>query len=276
MQEGGPGVKIAVAGKGGVGKTLIAATIAWTFARAGIRTLAIDADPTPNLALSLGVPASEADAIVPVTENDPLIKKKTQTAYPGVYNLNFSVEDIVRDCAVATPSGVHLVVMGTVKAMGSGCTCPANSVIRNLLRHVVLDRDDAVVLDMEAGTEHLGRGTAEGVDLMMVVSDANKKSLATACAIARIARDSGIPRVALAGSRVSGPEEERIIRDAAQANALPVIGMVPFDPAVARAGVDGSPVPAMEGFPAIRAIEEIGHRIMTELPATGKKPGASV
>jgi CO dehydrogenase maturation factor len=270
-------MKIAIAGKGGVGKTLLAAGLAWTLARSGTRTIAIDADPSPNLALSLGVLSPEADAIVPITENSDLIRKKTGTAYPGVYNLNFSVDDVIRDFAIATPSGVFLIVMGTVKAMGSGCTCPANSVIRNLLRHVVIDRDEAVVLDMEAGIEHLGRGTAEGVDLMVVVSDANKKSLAVAGTIAKMARDAGIPRIGLVGNRIAGATEEAVVRKAAQEQGLAVIGIIPFDPAITRAGIVGSPVPAMEGLPAIRAIEEIGHRIIATLPektGAGKKQGA--
>ncbi|MDO9540499.1 MAG: P-loop NTPase [Methanocalculus sp.] len=262
-------MKIAVAGKGGVGKTLVASGLAWALARSGYKTIAIDADPSPNLALSLGLDQEVADAIIPVSENERLIKLKTGTAFPGVYNLNFSVDDVVRDYAIPTPSGVHLLVMGTVKSMGSGCTCASNSVIRALLRHLVIDRDEAVVLDMEAGIEHLGRGTAEGVDMMIVVSDANKKSLTIAGTIVRMALDAGIPRVELAGNRITNITEETIIKTFAQEHNIPVVGIVPFDPAIMAGGIAGSSVMAFENTPAIRMIEEIGHRIELVKPAKG-------
>ncbi len=117
-------MKIAIAGKGGVGKTVMAGCIAWSLARDGFTTLAIDADSSPNLALSLGLSQEEAAQIVPVLENDELIKKKTGTGFSGVYNLNFSVDDIVRDFSVLTPAGVHLLVMGAVKSMGAGLRMP--------------------------------------------------------------------------------------------------------------------------------------------------------
>lgn len=262
MQDDGGDMKIAVAGKGGVGKTLIASGLAWSFSRAGLTTIAIDADPSPNLALSLGLSAKETSAIVPISENEALIKKKTGTSFPGVYNLNFSVDDIIRDFSVSTPSGVHLLVMGTVKSMGSGCTCPANSVTRALIRHLVVDQSDVVVLDMEAGIEHLGRGTAEQVDVMIVASDANKKSLAIAATIARMAQDAGIPRVELVANRIENPGEESLVRAFALEHQLAVLGIVPFDPAVVRAGIEGSPVMALEGTPAFCAIEAIGWKIM--------------
>ncbi len=204
-------MKIAIAGKGGVGKTLIASGLAWSFVRGGLTTIAIDADPSPNLALSLGLLPAETNAIIPISENETLIQKKTGTSFPGVYNLNFSVDDIIRDFAVSTSSGVYLLVMGTVKSMGSGCTCPANSVTRALIRHLVVDRDDAVVMDMEAGIEHLGRGTAEQVDMMIVVTDANKKSLSVAATIARMAQDAGIHRVELVGNRIANPDEDTLV-----------------------------------------------------------------
>ena len=250
-------MKVAVAGKGGVGKTVIASGIAWSLARAGYQTLAIDADSSPNLALSLGLSAEEAARIVPVLDNKELIDEKTGTDFPGVYNLSFSVDDIVRDFSVDTPAGVHLLVMGTVKALGAGCACPGNSVVRALLRHLVVERDEAVVLDMEAGVEHLGRGTAEAVDWMLVVSDANRKSLATAANIARIARAAGIAHVALVGNRLEGDAQREIVNAFAREQGIPVLGFVPFDPAVEESGIKGSSVLALEGTPALRAIEAV-------------------
>ncbi len=255
-------MKIAVAGKGGVGKTVIASGIALSLARAGYTTLAIDADPSPNLALSLGLSREEEARIVPVVENEGLIKMKTGTDFMGVYNLNFSVDDIVRDYSVPTPAGVHLLVMGAVKSAGAGCACPANSLVRALLRHLVVERDEAVVLDMEAGVEHLGRGTAEAVDWMLVVSDANRKSLAIASTIAKMAREAGISRVAMVGNRVESEEQKGIISSFASQHEIPLQGVVPFDCAVVDSGINGSSVLALAGTPALESIEKLALRLI--------------
>ena len=182
----------------------------------GFRTIAVDADPTPNLGVSLGLTIREAAAILPISENAILIESKTRTGFPGVYSLTFSVDDVIRDYAVPTPSGAKLLVMGAVKGMGSGCSCAANTVLRNLIRHLVVDNDEALVLDMEAGLEHLGRGTAEGVDVMLIITDANAKSLETARVISRMASESGLPNVFLAGNRIGSEDEMRIVSAFAQ------------------------------------------------------------
>jgi CO dehydrogenase maturation factor len=254
-------MKIAIAGKGGVGKTVIASGIAWSLARDGYTTLAIDADSSPNLALSLGLSQDEAARIVPVLENEELIKRKTGTGFSGVYNLNFSVDDIVRDFSIPTPAGVHLLVMGAVKSMGGGCACPGNSVIRALLRHLVVERDEAVVLDMEAGLEHIGRGTAEGVDWMLVVSDANKKSLNTAATIAGMAREAGITHVAMVGNRIENNEQKEIISAFAGQHKIPLLGVVPFDPAVMQSDIQGGSVLTLDGTSAFKAIDDIRRRL---------------
>ena len=254
-------MKIAVAGKGGSGKTLVAGSLAFLLSRAGYTTLAIDADSAPNLSLLLGLSPEKSDAIVPISKNAELIAAKTGTAYPGVYSLNFTVDDVVAKYAIATPAGPHLLVMGTVTSMGAGCTCPANSMVRTLLRHLLMERDDMVILDMEAGVEHIGRGTAESVDMMLVVSDAHQQSLAIAGRIAAMAQDAGIPRVELVGNRVLDAGQEMVIGDFARAHALTVAGMIPFDPAVTRAGVAGDSVAALQGSAALDATSAILSRI---------------
>jgi CO dehydrogenase maturation factor len=258
-------VKIAVTGKGGVGKTLIAAGLAWSLARSGKKTIAIDADPSPNLGLMLGLSQEQADAIIPLSENESLIREKTGTAFPGVYNLNFSVTDVVRDFAVHTPAGVHLLVMGTVRQMGAGCTCSANSLVRNLLRHLMMERNEAVVLDMEAGIEHLGRGTADSVDLMLVVTTADCRAISAAGTIVRMAKRAGIPLVMLAGNRIEGAPQEDLVRGWAEKNAIPVIGFIPYDRSVADAGITGSSVLSLQTSPAMAAIG----RMMAAVPLAG-------
>ena len=235
-------MKIAVSGKGGTGKTFIAGTLAAQFSTKGHSVIAIDADPSPNLALTLGLSQEEAGKIVPIAENEQLIKLKTGTDYSGVFRLTFTVDDIIGKHAVATPSGAHLMVMGTVRSMGSGCTCPAHSVIKALLRHLIVERNEIVILDMDAGIEHLGRGTAEHVDVMLVVSDANRKSLEVAKTICRMAKDSAIQKVGLVGNRIAGPVQEQAVRAFAEKNVISVLAMVPFDQDVSDSGITGAPV----------------------------------
>jgi CO dehydrogenase maturation factor len=261
-------MKAAVCGKGGVGKTFIAAGLARCLAGSGHAVLAIDADSSPNLGLSLGLSVEEAARIVPIAENEALIRLKTATEYAGVFRLTFTVDDIIRDHAVPTPSGIPLLVMGTVRAMESGCTCPAHSVVKALMRHLVVDRSEAVILDMEAGIEHLGRGTASRVDSLLVVTDANRKSLETAGAICRLARDSRIAQVGLVGNRVNGPGHEKAIRDFAEGHGIGIIALIPYDEGVAEAGIAGSS-PYGTGSAAFGAIEALARNLAgTEDPSS--------
>jgi CO dehydrogenase maturation factor len=257
-------MKIAITGKGGVGKTLVAAGLALSLTKNGYNTIAIDADPTPNLALSLGIPLKEANEIIPISENKILIDSKTDTGYPGIYALNFSVKDIIKNYSIPTPRGVSLLVMGTVKSMGSGCTCAANSVIRSLLQHLVVERDEAIVLDMEAGLEHLGRGTAESVDYMLIVSDANAKSLNTARVISIMAHNFGIPKIMLIGNKIDTNLQKNTIKKYAKDNDLIIAGYIPFDQVVAEAGINGDSLLPMQNSTALRAIDRIRRLIVKQ------------
>ncbi|MFW6117492.1 MAG: cobyrinic acid a,c-diamide synthase, partial [Thermoproteota archaeon] len=213
--------------------------------------------PSPNLALTLGLPREETRQIVPVSENEALIESKTNTGYPGVYQLTFKVDDVVRDFSVKTPLGVNLVVMGTVRSMGSGCTCPANAVVRALLRHLVVERDEAVILDMEAGVEHLGRGTTSNVDSMLIVADANMKALEIAKHIHHLATSAGMEDVFLVGNKVRSQVQTEAIQKFAKENNLPILDLVPFDPKVMEAEMQGETPLKYPDSPAIRVIREL-------------------
>ncbi len=224
-------MKIAVSGKGGVGKTTISALLARAFLERGYTVLAIDADPNPNLALALGVPLEQADGIVPISENAPLIEEKTGAkpqSSGGVFRLSFQVDDIIRRFGISTPAGVSLIVMGAVRSAGQGCMCPANALIRSLLRHLLMKPEEAAIVDMEAGIEHFGRGTAEHVDAMLVVTDSGLSSLETAKRICRLSRDAGISRVFLVGNRVAN-DDSQAIRIYAESIFVPLIGFLPYD-----------------------------------------------
>jgi CO dehydrogenase maturation factor len=256
-------MKIAVSGKGGVGKTLVSGTLAGYFAKKGFKVMAIDADPSPNLALTLGIPVEEANQIVPISEDAELLKSKTQTDYPGVYKLHFTVDDIIEKNGMQSPYGVNLLVMGSVKSAGGGCACPANAVIRELLRHLIVERDEAVVVDMEAGVEHMGRGTASQVDIMLIVADASRKSLEIAKKIYGLAKDLEINDVFIVGNRVRDSEEKEIITDFTEKNRLPLLALIPYDETVMKADRIGeTPLKYAETSDSISAIQGIGEKLL--------------
>ena len=248
-------MKIAVSGKGGVGKTLIAAGLARGFAQRGLKTIAIDADSSPNLALTLGLSAEEARKIVPISENKELVDSKTSTGYSGVYRLSFTVDDIVREYSVSTPFGVNLIVMGTVKSMGSGCMCAPNAVIRALLRHLIVDRNEAVVLDLEAGVEHIGRGTAKQVDALLIVADSNLKSLEIAKHIHDLASKAEMKQLYLVGNRVMNEAQKTAIRTFAEKNGLSLLTLIPFDPRVTDADMQGETALMKKEIEAVEVID---------------------
>jgi CO dehydrogenase maturation factor len=257
-------MKIAVSGKGGVGKTLIAGGLACSFVDRGFKTIAIDADPSPNLALTLGLTAEMARKILPISDNKKLIESKTDTGYSGVYRLSFKVDDVVREYSVSTPFGVNLIVMGTVRSMGSGCTCPENAVVRALLRHLVVERDEAVVLDTEAGVEHMGRATAKHVDTMLIIADPNMKSLEIAKHIKELASGSSINKVYLVGNKVAGKAQEETIRNFAQENSLEILTSIPFDQTVADMEMKGETPLKNRNSEAVRAIDGLASMLISK------------
>jgi CO dehydrogenase maturation factor len=250
-------MKVAVSGKGGVGKTLIAAGLARGFAERGLKTIAIDADSSPNLALTLGLSAEEARTIVPISENKELVESKTGTGYSGVYRLSFTVDDIVRDYSTATPLSVNLIVMGTVKAMEAGCMCAPNAVIRAILRHLIVDRNEAVVLDFEAGVEHIGRGTARQVDALLIVADSNLKSLEIAKHIHDLAANAGMQQLYLVGNRIMNETQKEAVKSYAEKNGLSILAFIPFDAKVIEADTLGKTPLEDREITAVSAIDDM-------------------
>ena len=251
-------MKIAVTGKGGVGKTTIAGTLAYMLHRKGFNVLAVDADPNANLSYTLGLKREEAESIIPISENWALIEEKTGVkpdSYGAIFRLNFTVDDIVERYAVKTPCGVNLLVMGVVREAAGGCMCPANYLIRMLLRHLIVRREEAVIADMEAGTEHLARGTAKHVGAMLVVVEPSAKALETARRIRSLAIQMRIGKILLVGNKIQDDKDETFIRDFSEKNGIPILGIVHYDPAVREADLSGNSI--FLSSPSSSAVQEI-------------------
>ncbi|MDR3314998.1 MAG: AAA family ATPase [Coriobacteriales bacterium] len=208
-------LKIAVTGKGGVGKTTLASVLAGLYAREGRTVLAVDADPDANLGLALGFTEEEVLAITPISKMNDLINERTgsdSAGYGRFFKINPRVDDIPDRFAVAK-NGVKLLLMGTVESGGGGCVCPEHVMLKRIISHLVLNRDDVVIMDMEAGLEHLGRGTADMVDRFIVVVEPGTRSIQTYHKIKQLAADLGITRVSIVGNKVRSTADEDYLRE---------------------------------------------------------------
>lgn len=231
-------LKIAVGGKGGVGKTTVTALLARCLAAdEANKVITIDADPVANLAAGLGIP--EDPPITPIAELSELIAERTG-AKPGTmggfFTLNPKVDDIPERFS-REQDGVKLLVMGTVQSGGSGCICPESTILKALMTHLVLYRDELVLMDMEAGVEHLGRATSGSVDALVVVVNPGARSRNAAHTIRKLGKDIGIKNIVILGNRVRGPEDEELIR-----STLPdfeLIGCIPEHPEIVDADRNG-------------------------------------
>jgi CO dehydrogenase maturation factor len=244
-------MKIAITGKGGVGKTTLTALLAQAYADMGRQVLAVDADPSPCLAGALGFPEELRAQLHPIAEMDALIEERTGAkprTVGGFFTLNPRVDDIPERFSVLH-RGVRLLEMGSVDLGGSGCICPESAMLKTLFTHLLFRKDDVLLLDMYAGVEHLGRATVDFVDAMLVVVEPTRRSLGTATQIKKLANDIGLTRLYLVGNKVRNEEEAKFLES--ETPELPVLGYLPADFAVQEA--DRLNIPVYDHVQSLRA-----------------------
>jgi len=253
-------MKIAVTGKGGVGKTTLSAVLARLYAAEGRKVLAVDVDPDANLGLALGFTPKALASLSPVSEMRELIAERTGASeenYGKFFRINPRVDDIPDRFSIEH-AGVKLLVMGTVDTGGSGCVCPEHVMLKRVLSHLIIQRDEVVIMDMEAGLEHLGRGTASGMDSFIVVIEPGARSIQTYEKVKQLAADLGINRVRVVANKVRSETDRNFI--ASRIPSEDLLGFISYSEDIID--VDRKGVSPYDFCPG--AVEEI-KRIKTQI-----------
>ena len=230
-------MKVAITGKGGVGKTTLSSTLARLYAAEGRMVLAADVDPDANLGLALGLSQEEVDSIVPISKMRTLVEERTGANEANkFFKLNPYVADIPEKFAKDI-NGVKLLVMGTVDVGGTGCVCPEHVMLKSILSALTYRKDDVVIMDMEAGLEHLGRGTAANMDQFIVVIEPGARSVQTYRNVKRLASDLGVKKVRVVANKLRDERDEEFIRQSIPEEDL--LGFIHFNPEIMDADRQG-------------------------------------
>lgn len=256
-------MRIAIAGKGGTGKTTLTGTLARALGQEGRSVLAVDADSNPNLATVLGVPPAQAEALIYLPRD--LMQRRTEP--DGSTKVYFSrpPSEVIAQYGVEGPDGVRLVVMGKVQHGGAGCMCGAHGVVRGLLGEIVAQGDYTgdVLVDMEAGLEHFSRGTGRHVSCVLAVLEPYYRSMETASRVADLAKELGIAEVVAVSNKVRDRADRDAINDFCAKRGMPLLGEIPHDAALADAERHGlSPIEHSPDSPAVRAVRSLAKQLM--------------
>jgi CO dehydrogenase maturation factor len=233
-------VKLAIAGKGGVGKTTLASLLAGVYSSEGRSVIAIDADPDANLAAALGIPKEEASRITPIAQMKDLIEQRTGVkvgSFGSFVKLNPRVDDIPERFS-ARRGNIRLMLLGTVKGGGAGCICPESALLRSLMSHLLLERSEVVIMDMEAGLEHLARGTSAGVDAFIIVVEPGMRSVQTAESIQSLATDLGISRCFAVGCKTASDADRLFITE--NLPDIELLGFINYNPKIVESDRKGT------------------------------------
>ena len=250
-------MKIAISGKGGVGKTTLAGSLALAFAKQGKNVLTVDADPAYSLASSLGIPPKQANEITPLAMMKDFINERTESqtgTYGSFFKINPKVDDIP-ERFVVLHNGVRLLVLGTVEKGGGGCFCPENILLKTLITHLLLTEKDVVILDMEAGLEHLGRATTKAVDFLLVVIEPGQRSINVAKKIPELANQIGIQRIYFVGNKIATEEDKNVITSEIGEDKF--LGFLPYDVKIKEADLHGKSPFELAGEEFITQIQNI-------------------
>jgi len=249
-------LKIAISGKGGVGKTTIAAILSRLYGREGRKVLAVDADPSPSLMAAVGIPPEDRERAKPLATMYDLIEERTGvrpgSGQGGMFKLNPKVDDLMENFSVEGPDKVEVLVLGTISTAGGGCFCPESTLLKRVMDHLLLEEDEIVIIDMEAGLEHLGRGTARSVDIMLVVVEPGTRSLDAAAEIQRLTKELGIKRIYAVANKVSSKEEKKVISERLEIMGLELLVMIPRNDGLVKADLNGVAVFDAEGIQDIK------------------------
>jgi CO dehydrogenase maturation factor len=233
-------MKIAISGKGGVGKTTLAGVMARILAEQGKKVLAIDADPDSNLASAIGLPKDILPKLSPIASMTSLIEERTgakKGTFGALFKLNPKVDDLP-DAMGVTYQGVKLLLLGCIPQGGGGCFCPENVLLKNLVRHLLVQREEALIVDMEAGLEHLGRGSTGYVDALIIVVEPGQRAINTARQIKKLGEDLHIKNIMIVGNKINSDQDRQIIEE--NLTEFPVLGHMSFNPKVLQADREGS------------------------------------
>jgi len=232
-------MKIAISGKGGVGKTTLAGVMARILANRGRKVLAIDADPDSNLASAIGLPKEALAKLSPIASMTSMIEERTgakKGTFGSMLKLNPKVDDIPDEMGVSY-QGIRLLLLGCIPQGGGGCFCPENVLLKNLVRHLLVKREEALIIDMEAGLEHLGRGSTGQVDALIIVVEPGQRAMNTARQIKKLGEDLKIKNMMIVGNKVNSEEDRRFIEE--ELSDFPFLGHMSFNPKVLEADREG-------------------------------------
>lgn len=253
-------MKIAISGKGGVGKTTLAGVMARILAKRGRKVLAIDADPDSNLASAIGLPKEALAKLLPIASMTSMIEERTgakKGTFGSVLKLNPKVDDLPDEMGV-NYEGIRLLLLGCIPQGGGGCFCPENVLLKNLVRHLLVKREEALIIDMEAGLEHLGRGSTGQVDALIIVVEPGQRAMNTARQIKKLGEDLKIKNMMIVGNKVNSEEDRRLIEE--ELSDFPVLGYMSFNPKILQADKEGK-----SPFDIDEKIKEEVNTILTEL-----------